>query len=217
MNVISSDRMSIDVIMDTVCPWCYIGKRRLEQCLAMRPDVRATVRWRPFLLNPEMPSEGIDRTAYLIKKFGSETRVRRIYGAIGEAGQSVEIDFAFDRIAKTPNSVDSHRMIRFAEGFGKDEQVVEALFTAFFLEGRDIGDRGVLIDIARAQGLDTDALAALLATDNGISDVYEENAHAHRLGINGVPSYVFNGRLVISGAQEPQVLARLLDAAEAAA
>ena len=104
--------MEIDIIFDTVCPWCYIGKRRLEMALSLRPQIKVKPNWRPFLLNPEMPPEGIDRTAYLVKKFGSESRVRRIYGAIGEAGLSVEIDFAFDRIDKTPNSVDSHRLVQ---------------------------------------------------------------------------------------------------------
>ncbi len=209
--------MEIDIIFDTVCPWCYIGKRRLEQALELRPDIAVTYRWRPFLLNPEMPSDGIDRTAYLLKKFGSEARVRRIYGAIGEAGHSVEIDFAFERILRTPNSVDSHRMVKFAEDAGRADEIVEALFIAYFVEGRDIGNHDVLLDIAGRFGLNTGRLAPYLGTDNDVRYVYDENAHAHRLGINGVPSYVFNGGMVISGAQEPQVLARLLDAADAAA
>ena len=168
--------MEIDIIYDTVCPWCYIGKRRLEKALEARPQVKARPKWRPFLLNPEMPSEGIDRTAYLIKKFGSEARVRRIYGAIGEAGQSVEIDFAFERI----------------------------------------GDIGVLTKIGAAHGLDAEDVEAYLESNDNVRLIYDENAHAHRLGINGVPSFAFNDKFVISGAQEPQVLERVLDAAMAA-
>ncbi|MGH6662575.1 MAG: DsbA family oxidoreductase [Rhodospirillales bacterium] len=205
--------MEIDVIFDTVCPWCYIGKRRLEKALAMRPQIQVRPRWRPFLLNPEMPPEGIDRSAYLMKKFGSEARVRRIYGAIGEAGQSVEIEFAFDRIGRTPNSVDSHRMVRFAEARGRADQVVEALFVEFFVKGRDIGERIVLVDVGAANGLERDELAAYLESDDDVALVHDENARAHRLGINGVPSFAFNGKLLISGAQEPQVLVRMLDAA----
>jgi predicted DsbA family dithiol-disulfide isomerase len=206
--------MNIDVIFDTVCPWCYIGKRRLEQALALRPRLRVTPRWRPFLLNPEMPPEGIDRSAYLVKKFGSEARVRRIYGAISEAGHSVEIPFAFDRIRRTPNSINSHRLVRFADQAGKADAAVEALFHDFFLAGRDIGDTGVLIDIGAAIGLDEPDLRRYLDSDEDVALLYEENARAHRLGVNGVPSYVFNGRMVISGAQEPQILARMLDAAQ---
>jgi predicted DsbA family dithiol-disulfide isomerase len=205
--------MEIDIIFDTVCPWCYIGKRRLEMALSMRPQIQAKPNWRPFLLNPEMPPEGIDRTAYLVKKFGSESRVSRIYGAIGEAGLSVEIDFDFDRIGKTPNSVDSHRLVRFAHERGLAEDVVEALFVEFFINGRDIGDLRVLTEIAAANGLDAQEVEAYLETDADVRTIYDENVRAHRLGINGVPAFAFNSKFVISGAQEPQVLARMLDAA----
>jgi predicted DsbA family dithiol-disulfide isomerase len=205
--------MEIDIIFDTVCPWCYIGKKRLEKALAMRPAIKAKPNWRPFLLNPEMLPEGIDRTAYLIKKFGSQARVSRIYGAIGEAGQSVEIDFDFDRIGRTPNSVDSHRLLRFADKRGLADKLVESLFVEFFINGRDIGDIGVLTEIGGAAGLDAGELRAYLESDEDVRLIYDENARAHRLGINGVPSFAFNGKFVISGAQEPQVLARMLDAA----
>lgn len=205
--------MKIDIIFDTVCPWCYIGKRRLEMALSMRPQIKAKPNWRPFLLNPEMPPEGIDRTAYLVKKFGSESRVRRIYGAIGEAGQSVEIDFAFDRIDKTPNSVDSHRLVRFAHERGLADEVAEALFVEYFINGRDIGDLRVLTEIGAANGLDAKEVEAYLNTDADVDTIHDENVRAHRLGINGVPSFAFNEKFVISGAQEPQVLVRMLDAA----
>ena len=206
-------RMEIDIIFDTVCPWCYIGKRRLEKALTMRPHIKAKPKWRPFLLNPEMPPEGIDRTAYLVKKFGSEARVTRIYGAIGEAGQSVEIDFAFDRIDRTPNSVDSHRLLRFAEKKGLIDELVEVLFVEFFINGRNIGDIDVLTEIGAANGLDARKLRAYLDSDEDVRLIYDENVRAHRLGINGVPSFAFNDKFVISGAQEPEVLARMLDAA----
>jgi len=206
-------RIDVQVIYDTICPWCFIGKRRMERALAMRPDIDARFRWRPFLLNREMPPEGIDRTAYLIRKFGSEARVRRIYGTIAETGQSVDIDFAFDRIDRTPNSVDSHRLVKFAETERKAPEVVERLFVEFFLAGRDIGSRQVLRDIAADCGLDSAAVEAHLDSDADIDYVYDENTRAHRMGVNGVPAFVFNDRMVIAGAQEPQVLARMLDAA----
>lgn len=205
--------MQLEVVFDTVCPWCFIGKRRLEQALAERPHLKVKPRWHAFLLNPEMPPEGIDRSAYLVKKFGSEARVRRIYGAIAEAGHSVEIAFAFDRIRRTPNSINSHRLIRFAEREGRAEDAVEALFQAFFVAARDIGEVDVLIEIGHELGLDGPALESYLASDQDVAAVYDENARAHRLGINGVPSYVFNNRMIISGAQEAQVIARMLDAA----
>ena len=205
--------MEIHIIFDIVCPWCYIGKRRLEMALSMRPQIRVKLNWRPFLLNPEMPPEGIDRTAYLVKKFGSESRTNRIYGTIGEAGQSVEIDFAFERIGKTPNSVDSHRLVRFAHERGLADEVVEALFVEFFINGRDIGDLRVLTEIGAANGLDAQEVKAYLNTDADVGAIHDENVRAHRLGINGVPSFAFNEKFVISGAQEPQVLARMLDAA----
>jgi len=205
--------MKIDVIIDTVCPWCFIGKRRLERAFASRPDLKAEIVWRPFLLNPDMPAGGIDRTDYLVKKFGSESRVRRIYGAIADVGESVAIDFAFDRIRRTPNSVDSHRLIRYAERFGKADEIVENLFVAFFVAGRDIGDLPVLADLAEKSGFDRRDVEIYLNEEDDSALVYDENARAHRLGINGVPAYVFNESWVISGAQEPQVLSRMLDAA----
>ena len=209
--------MQIDIIADTICPWCYIGKRRLEQALALRPDTEAVARWRPFLLNPETPADGIDRTAHLVKKFGSESRMRRVFGAIAEAGQSVEIDFSFESIRRTPSSVNSHRLVRFAEGAGKADACMEALFLAYFINGHDIGETEVLVKIGANLGLDMDSFTAQLESDTDVDYVYEENARAHRLGINGVPSFVFDGHFVTSGAQEAPVLARMIDAAQAAA
>ena len=207
--------MQLNVIFDTVCPWCYIGKRRLERALAMRPKLSVTIQWHPFLLNPDMPPNGIDRTAYLIKKFGSEARVHRIYGAIGEAGESVEIEFAFDRIRRTPNSILSHKLIRYASERIAPDSLVEDIFAAYFIKGSDIGDIPVLMDLAAHHGLNLDALEEYLESDLDADTVYEENARAHRLGINGVPAFNFNGGMVISGAQEPEVLVRVMDAASA--
>ncbi len=205
--------MQVDVIFDTICPWCYVGKRRLEAARLLRPNVEIVPRWRPFLLNPDMPGEGMDRNTYLVRKFGTEARVRRIYGAIGDAGQSVEIDFAFDRIRQTPNSVNSHRLVQFAENHGKSDAVVEALFLNYFINGKNIGENEVLTKIGVDLGLDETDLADYLSSDKDVDFVYEENTRAHRRGINSVPSYVLGGSMVISGAHEPQVLARMIDAA----
>ncbi|MBT3661883.1 MAG: DsbA family oxidoreductase [Rhodospirillaceae bacterium] len=209
--------MDIEFIYDTVCPWCYIGKRRIEQAVALRPHVDARLVWRPFLLNREMPSDGIDRNDYLVRKFGSEARVRRIYGAIAQAGQSVDIDFAFDRIDRTPNSVDSHRLVRFAQSRDCDVGIVEDLFNEYFIHGLDIGETDVLVEIGVRAGLPPGELKEYLISDDDIDFVYDENNRAHRMGVNGVPAFVFNGRMVISGAQEPQILARMIDAAQATA
>ena len=205
------------MIFDTVCPWCYIGKRRMEQALALRPHVDIDLVWRPFLLNREIPADGIDRTAYLIRKFGSEARVRRIYGAIAQAGESVDIDFAFDRIDRTPNSVDSHRLIRYALLNGANPRIIETLFFEYFIEGLDIGRQDVLQEIGARDGLDGAAIGAYLNSEEDIDFVYDENTRAHRMGVNGVPAFVFNEKMVISGAQEPQILARMIDAAIATA
>ena len=207
--------MRIDVIFDSVCPWCYIGKRRLEKALALRPGLDPDIAWRPFLLNPEMPPDGIERTLYLVRKFGSEARVRRVYGAIAEAGLSEEINFAFDSIRQTPNSVDSHRLVRFAGEAAGD--AVEALFQAYFLRGENIGERDVLVGIGTGIGLDERTLRAYLESDADIDNVLAENARAHRLGITGVPAYVIDGEMVISGAQDPAILARVMDVAWAGA
>jgi len=205
--------LHVDMVFDTICPWCYIGKRRLEQARALRPGLEISVGWQPFLLNPEIPDEGIERNTYLVKKFGSEARVRRVYGAIAEAGQSVAIDFAFDRIRRTPNTVNSHRLVRYAGFYDKAGAAVEALFLMYFVNGRNIGETDVLLRVGENLGLDRDGLAAYLRGDVDAPLVYAENAHSHRLGINGVPSFIFTGGLVISGAQDPQILARMLDAA----
>jgi len=157
----------------------------------------------------------MDRNTYLVRKFGTEARVRRIYGAIGDAGQSVEIDFAFDRIRQTPNSVNSHRLVQFAENHGKADIVVEALFLNYFINGKNIGENEVLIKIGSDLGLNETQLADYLSSDEDVSFVYEENTRAHRRGVNSVPSFILGGSMVISGAHEPQVLARMIDAAVA--
>ena len=209
--------MKVNVIIDTVCPWCYIGKRRFEQALALRPGLNVKLVWCPFLLNREMPAGGIARNLYLTRKFGSEARVQRVYGAIEEAGQSVEINFAFDRINRTPNSVDSHRLIRFADRTGKANATIETLFIEYFINGRDIGSRPVLLNFGRKLGLDVESLRDYLNSEEDVRSIYDENSRAHDLGVDGVPSFVFNDMMVISGAQEPQVLACMIDAAIAGA
>ena len=203
----------VDFYFDAICPWSFIGKRRLEHAVLQRPGIGVSVRWQPFLLNPELPQEGIDRTAYMMRKFGSEQRIRRAIGSIAQAGQSVEIDFAFDRIARTPNTLNAHKVIRLAGESGLADAMVEAVFQAYFVAGLDIGDGDVLYRIGDELGLDGGAMARVLASETARTDIFECNARAHRLGINGSPSLVFPDGLAISGAQEPSVLTRLIDVA----
>jgi predicted DsbA family dithiol-disulfide isomerase len=205
--------MEIDFFFDTICPWCYIGKRRLEQALAERKDQNISVNWCSFLLNPDLPPSGIDHDTYLSKKFGTESRIRRVYENISDVGLSVNIDFNFNIIRRIPNSIDPHRLVHFAGAGGKSEIALDVLFKNYFIEGKNIGDAKVLMVIAKSIGLDTHAFSAHLESTDGISEIYAANARAHNLGVSSMPSYVFNKRLVISGAQEPNVLARMLDAA----
>ncbi len=207
----------IEVIFDPGCPWCYVGKRRLEHALALRPTIKAELRWWPFLLNPDLPPDGIDRTTYLVRKFGNDPRMSRVFGSITDVGRAVGIDFSFSGIRRTPNTLRAHRLVRYAARYGRAEAMVEALFHNHFVKGADIGCVDVLIRIGGEVGLDTTALARYLKSDDEVQAVYAENARAHRLGINGVPSFVFSGAFVISGAQEPMVLARMLDVAREAA
>jgi predicted DsbA family dithiol-disulfide isomerase len=206
--------MDIDVIFDPTCPWCYIGKRRLEEALALRPKIQAALRWRPFLLNPEIPPEGIERNTYLINKFGSEARMSRVYGAIKEAGQSVAIDFDFDHIRSTPNTLNAHRLVHYSSSYGKSSETVEALFFNYFIVGKDIGSLDLLIGIGESLGLAHDELFEYLNGEADIFLIYQENAAAHHLGIGGAPSFVFNHTMAISGAHEAQTLARIIDAAQ---
>lgn len=215
MNVLAPPkaRLSIEVVHDLVCPWCFLGQRRLLRTLRRRPDLLFNLTWRPFLLNPDMPRAGMPRADYVVRKFGGEERARRLYGSITEIGRAEGLLFRFDRIRRTPSSVDAHRLVRWATGFGRGAEMVEALFSAHFTDGRDIGEIQVLVAVAAACGLDGAAALAFLLGDAEVEMVHGENLRAHRLGINGVPCFVISGRHAIAGAQEPEVIERLLDVA----
>lgn len=208
--------MRIEFIFDTTCPWCYVGKRRFERALAMRPGTRATIMWRPFLLNPDIPAEGIDRRAYLDRKFGGPARVQRVHSAVAAAGEAEGITFDFDRILRAPNTLNAHRMIRFAGGVAREAETVEALYRGYFCEGRDIGSVPELVELGRELGLPAQSLDAYLRSDCDVAAIFNENARAHRLGVNGVPCLVLDGTYAVAGAQEPDVLLRLIDIAREA-
>jgi predicted DsbA family dithiol-disulfide isomerase len=206
-------RLAIEIVHDLVCPWCFLGVRRLMRTLRRRPDLLFDLTWRPFLLNPDMPRSGMSRPDYVIRKFGGEDRARRLYSSIAEIGRTEGMLFRFDRIRRTPSSVDAHRLVRYAARYGQADAMVEALFSAHFTDGLDIGDHTMLVAIGTASGLDGAATKRFLASDAEMDAVYADNLRAHRLGINGVPCFVISGRHAIAGAQEPEVIERLLDVA----
>jgi len=205
--------MQLDIFSDTICPWCYVGKRRLERALKTRPQHDIAIAWRAFQLNPTMPSEGMDRRNYIESKFGSPERARRIHDAVATAGASEGIAFAFDRIKRTPNTVLSHRLLRFAHRYDRQSPLLDGLFRAYFEDGLDTSDVDVLTDIAAAAGLlEEEARRFLLSADER-EMVLAEDQLARRQGINGVPCFIFNGRYALSGAQEPEALFQLFDLA----
>jgi predicted DsbA family dithiol-disulfide isomerase len=206
-------RLAIEVVHDLVCPWCYLGIRRLFRTLLRRPDLLVDITWRPFLLNPDMPRAGMSRADYVMRKFGGEERARRLYSSITDLGRAEGLMFRFDRIRRTPSSVDAHRLVRWAARYGRADEVVEAIFAAHFADGRDIGDPAVLAAIAASCGLRPMAARGFLASDSEVDGVHGDNLRAHRLGINGVPCFVVSGSHAISGAQEPEVIECLLDVA----
>jgi predicted DsbA family dithiol-disulfide isomerase len=206
-------RLSIEIVYDLVCPWCYLGVRRLLRTLRRRPDTAFELVWRPFLLNPDMPRIGMARPDYVVRKFGGEDRARRLYASISETGRGEGLDFRFDRIRRTPSSIDAHRLVRYVAGYGQADDLVEALFAAHFTDGRDIGDHSVLVAVAALRGIDPLAARRFLASEAEAEAVHADNLRAHRLGINGVPCFVVDGTHAIAGAQEPQVIERMLDIA----
>lgn len=206
--------LKIDVVFDTACPWCFIGKRRLDRALERRPHLTADIRWWPFLLNPDMAAEGMARGLYLEQKFGGAHRVQRLFGAVVQAGLSEDIDFDFSRLKSIPNTVASHRLIHFARNWDRQSAVVEALFSAYFLESRDIGDIAILTAIGEECGLPGDQVIDYLDSGRDTELIQEQNARAHRLGVNGVPSYLFEEAYALAGAQEPDILLRLIDLAQ---
>jgi predicted DsbA family dithiol-disulfide isomerase len=175
--------------------------------------VAAELIWRPFLLNPDLAPQGVPRQEYLVRKFGGEERARRLHGTIAELGRAEGLDFRFDRIRRVPHSLDAHRLVRWAGRFGLADALVDAVFEAYFMDGADIGDAAILAAIAGRLGLEAAAARRFLATVAEVEAVHADNLRAHRLGINGVPCFVVAGRHAIAGAQEPEVLERLLDVA----
>lgn len=194
--------LSVEVISDVICPWCFIGKRRLEKAIAAFGKT-VKVRWLPFQLNPTMPKEGISRREYRTKKFGSWERSQELDARVIAVGKEEGIDFAFDRIERTPNTLDAHRLIWLAEVDGIQDAVVEALFLAYFTEGRDISNQQTLLDVVAEAGLDRVKAESLLKGDKGTEALREAGELSRRHHVDGVPFFVINGQITLAGAQQP--------------
>ncbi len=208
--------MRIDVFSDVVCPWCFIGKRNLEAALGQAGMGDVDIHWHAFQLNPELPPEGADRQAYMQRKFGSAEQVARIHERVRAAGKAAGIDFQFDRITRSPNTLDAHRLLNLAGTQGKQGALKERLLQAYFLEGQDLGDRAVLAALGAEVGLSGD-LTAWLASEAGKTEVREDLLSAQEIGISGVPFFILAGRYALPGAQAPEVFVQALRAAQQAA
>jgi predicted DsbA family dithiol-disulfide isomerase len=209
--------LKIDVVSDIVCPWCFIGKRKLEVALAelvkSEPALGVQLRWHPFQLNPELPADGISRASYVEQKFGGASRAAQVYARVTSAGEAVGIPFRFDRIERQPNTLDAHRLIAWAQRQRDATPLVERLFSAFFLEGGRMDDRNELARVAAESGWSREDALPMLASRAMHDEVQNESREALDVGIQGVPFFIFNGSIAVSGAQDP---ARLLEAVAAA-
>jgi len=201
--------ITVDVVSDVVCPWCFIGQKRLDRAIASVDDVEVHIRWRPFQLDPTIPPQGQDRREYMMAKFGSEQRIREIHARIEPLGEAEGISFAFDAVKVAPNTLDAHRLIRWAGAAGEDVQnrLVRRLFQLNFEEGANLGDHAVLTDAAREAGMDASVVETLLPTDADVESVRTEIATASRMGITGVPCFLLEGKYAVMGAQDADTLA----------
>jgi predicted DsbA family dithiol-disulfide isomerase len=207
------EHITIDVVSDVVCPWCYLGKARLELAIAeVQDEVGVDINWRPYRLNPDYPPEGVDQKAALAAKLGGEERVASAHKVLTDLGREVGIAFNFDAIKIGPNTLDAHRLIHWAvtEDREKQDRIVDALFKANFEEGRNVGDHSVLLDIAEKAGLDRTVIAALLASDADGDLIVAEIEAAQKMGVTGVPFFIFDQQYAVSGAQTPDVIASAL-------
>jgi predicted DsbA family dithiol-disulfide isomerase len=197
--------LTVDVISDVICPWCYIGKRRLERAIAaVEGQHEVQVHWHPFQLNPMMPKEGISRKEYRTRKFGSWERSLELDAKVIAVGESEGIHFAFDKTERTPNTVDAHRLIWLADQHGCQNAVVEALFRAYFNEGRDIGHHQTLIDVVSEAGLGRQVAESMLGSDEGMDVMSNAQELSQRHLVTGVPFFIINNAITLSGAQEPE-------------
>jgi predicted DsbA family dithiol-disulfide isomerase len=203
--------VKLDILSDPICPWCLIGKAQLERALEARPDHPFVIEWHPFQLNPDMPREGVDRRAYLEEKFGGRERAVQIYARVAEHAEAAGVAINFEGIQRTPNTLDAHRLIHWAGIEGAQYPVVSALMRAYFQEGRDIGDRDVLADIADGAGLDAAVIRKLLDSDADLEEIRARDMAAREMGVNAVPTFIVAGKHAVPGAQPTEVWLRVID------
>lgn len=201
----------IDVVSDVVCPWCFIGKHRLEAALKLKPDIAVEVHWRPYFLNDWIPREGISREDYLTKKFGSVERYKGIAQRVGAAAAADGLVYAADKMKQQPNTLDCHRLIHWAEAIGKAAEMKQKLMDLYFTQGADLTDRETLVKAAADVGLDANNVRADLGSDKDVAHVEQEALSAKEAGIEGVPCFIFGGKFAVSGAQAPEYLAEAIE------
>jgi predicted DsbA family dithiol-disulfide isomerase len=201
----------IDVISDVVCPWCFIGKRRLEKALALKPGIPVEVHWRPYFLNDWIPREGIAREDYLTTKFGSPERYKSIAQRVSAAADAEGLTYAMDKMKRQPNTLDCHRLIRWAEAIGKAAEMKQKLMDLYFTQGADLTDRETLVKAAADVGLDASDVRTRLASDADVALIEQEAQSAKEAGIDGVPCFIFGGKFAVSGAQAPEYLAEAIE------
>lgn len=202
----------LDVYSDVICPWCYIGKRHMQVALAqLAADGHAfAISWRPFQLNPDMPLEGVRRDEYRQAKFGSLERSRELDAQVGSAAAAAGLQIRFDLMQRTPNTLAAHRLIQFAAERRRQDEIVDSLFAAYFVHGRDIGDRATLVDMAAEAGLDSEETASFLASDRLAAEIQAEDAAVRQAGLSGVPTFVLERHVLFSGAVPPDAFAEAL-------
>lgn len=203
--------IQLDVFSDPICPWCWIGKSNLDRALESRPEHPFNVEWHPFQLNPDMPREGMDRRAYLEGKFGGKDRAVQVYARVAEAARAAGLEIDFERMERTPNTLDAHRLIHWAGLEGRQHAMVGRLFRAYFREGADIGDAATLTRLAGEAGLDASMVARLLTTDADRDDLAARDAHARSRGVDAVPTFLIDNRYVLQGAQPVQAWQEVID------
>ena len=197
--------VKLDILSDPICPWCYIGKTHLDKALAEAGDPPFVIEWPPFQLNPDMPREGMDRRAYLEGKFGGKEGAVRAYAPVVEHAEKAGLTINFEAMQRTPNTLDAHRLIHWAGIEGKQNDVVDALFQAYFVDAKDIGDHEVLADIAAACGMERDVTLRLLQGDTEVSEIRDRDAHSRKMGVSSVPTYIVANQHAVPGAQPPEL------------
>ena len=197
--------VKLDILSDPICPWCYIGKTHLDKALAEAGDHPFVIEWHPFQLNPDMPHEGMDRRAYLEGKFGGKEGAVRAYAPVVEHAEKAGLTINFEAMQRTPNTLDAHRLIHWAGIEGKQNDVVDALFQAYFVDAKDIGDHEVLADIAAACGMERDVTLRLLQGDTEVSEIRDRDAHSRKMGVSSVPTYIVANQHAVPGAQPPEL------------